>query len=176
MKTYLMYDGSKYKIGQSKDPIKRMSELKTANPDIRLIAFGNKITETELHKKYSHKRYKLEFFKLSNKDVSRIISLLGNEYNGIQSNPSYDLINFGKYNGLYVQDLKTKEHIKYMKWYIANSQNAHYLSLFKAQLIKSGCKSPIVNLKHKKAYLNKLNKKSNIEHSRLNSEYRKIIN
>ncbi len=76
IKTYLMFDGKYYKIGKSVSPMDRVRDLKVANPVIRLLAFGKGISEASLHKFYKDKRFKGEWFNLSEKEVHEIISLI----------------------------------------------------------------------------------------------------
>ena len=47
--TYIMFDGSYFKIGQSTQPEKRLKQIKTANPNVSLLCYGNKITEKYLY-------------------------------------------------------------------------------------------------------------------------------
>lgn len=63
---YLMDDNKYYKIGKAKSPLDRLSELTTANPDIKLIktikTIQMKELERFLHKKFKKHHYKLEWF------------------------------------------------------------------------------------------------------------------
>ena len=70
---YLMYDKSYYKIGKSVDPVKRCLNLRIANLNIKLLAYGNGTTEKELHKEYKAFRVGGEWFKLNEKQVQDII-------------------------------------------------------------------------------------------------------
>jgi len=47
--TYLMFDGTYYKIGKTVDVKKRYKSLRTGNPNIRLIAYTDQYDEKELH-------------------------------------------------------------------------------------------------------------------------------
>ena len=80
MKTYIAKSGRLYKIGKSKDPVKRINALKTGNPNIRLIAFGEGVSEKTLHFRFRRNRQSGEWFKFRHKDVEKIIGLLCNEY------------------------------------------------------------------------------------------------
>jgi len=77
MKTYLMYDGKYFKIGKSNNPEKRLSQIKTANPDCMILKTSNKNIEEYLHKKYIKHRYKGEWFWITK---SKIISELLSEF------------------------------------------------------------------------------------------------
>lgn len=78
---YLMYDGCNYKIGKSKDPEKRLRELATANPNIKLIAYSDSVVEKYIHKLFEHKRLfspsgkKSEWFDLNEDDLHSILRL-----------------------------------------------------------------------------------------------------
>ena len=65
-----------YKIGFSKDPDKRIKELKTGNPSKLSILYRFPTThkrkiETSLHNLYSHKRKDGEWFDLNSVDVDK---------------------------------------------------------------------------------------------------------
>lgn len=78
MYTYLMFDGRYYKIGQSKNPQKRLKTLRTANPSIGMICYGTGISENALHKKYAHLRVSGEWFDLKGA-ASRVAKHINNE-------------------------------------------------------------------------------------------------
>ena len=80
MKTYLAKSGKLFKIGKSKNPLLRIQSMKTANPDIRLIAYGSSVDEETLHFRYRNQRVKGEWLKIRSRDVQNIIRLLVNEY------------------------------------------------------------------------------------------------
>lgn len=67
--TYLITDGKFYKIGQSKNPKNRLSQLALSNPSLSLVCFGTGISEKSLHLKFKEKLIKKEWFELSKKDV-----------------------------------------------------------------------------------------------------------
>jgi hypothetical protein len=71
--TYLMFDGKLYKIGQTGDVKKRMQAMYTANPYIQLIGYSDKISEKELHNRFSNYRVKLEWFNLFDCQVDDIL-------------------------------------------------------------------------------------------------------
>lgn len=125
--TYLMRNGKYrlFKIGKSIDPHKRLKQLRTANPNIRLLAYGAGLKETELHLKYKDKRISHEWFRLNNKDIIDIIKLLKNEYFVIDSNVDKYLdyrIDFGKYKGIKIINMQTYSDIKYLKWFLKNAK------------------------------------------------------
>ena len=72
--TYLAYDGINYKIGTSVNSESRISNCKTANPNIELLAFGYGVSEKELHTQYDEKRVDREWFDLEDVDVNYIIT------------------------------------------------------------------------------------------------------
>ena len=141
--TYLMYNGKHYKIGRSINPEKRYLELKVASPELKIIAYGTGIDEKTLHEKCNNKKISGEWFKLKAKDVSKIIQLLNNEFNGfvktneiikaeqrINKNKDFHkklwdkyskyIINFGKYKDICIIDMTSIEQIKYIKWGLKN--------------------------------------------------------
>jgi len=73
---YLMVDSStKYvKIGNSINPHKRERTLQSEKPTIDILHIFNKNIESELHKKYSKKRIRGEWFKLTSNEVKQIIN------------------------------------------------------------------------------------------------------
>lgn len=62
-----------YKIGKSVDIESRFKALSSSNNEISILAFLDKNTETELHRKYEIKRRFGEWFKFSKKEVDDII-------------------------------------------------------------------------------------------------------
>lgn len=72
MYTYLMFDGKRFKIGKTNNIKKRLSILKTASPDIKVIDFCNTDIEKQLHLIFKHKRYKQEWFDLNYEDLKGI--------------------------------------------------------------------------------------------------------
>ena len=74
-KTYLMRDSNTglIKIGKAIDPKFRERTLQSEKPTISLFAVCDNLVEDELHKKYSDKRVRGEWFKLSEDEVSGII-------------------------------------------------------------------------------------------------------
>ena len=135
MQTYLMTDGWLFKIGKSTDPIKRLNSLRTANPRIELVCFGEGISESELHNIFKEKRIKREWFNLSEKDIRHAKSLIKNNLLSIKEisslkakgerNKSYSkyVINFGKYKGRTITTMKSEAERNYIEWYIADVFN-----------------------------------------------------
>jgi hypothetical protein len=68
-KTYLMYDGKNYKIGRSINPNKRLLELKTASPNIKLIKECEFIAEKFLHELFCSSNVGGEWFELGYNDL-----------------------------------------------------------------------------------------------------------
>jgi hypothetical protein len=74
MKTYLMFDGNLYKIGKSNNPEKRLKQLKTANPNIQLLAITEKITEDFLHNQFNEYRVTGEWFLFDEVNLKQVLS------------------------------------------------------------------------------------------------------
>lgn len=140
--TYLIHSNGIYKIGKSKDPKRRLQSLKTANPHVKLVAYGDGVKEKVLHNKYDNKRINGEWFRLNNKDVENIIRSLhsgkhvekdSNNYN----DKLYHRIRFGKYKGLHVCDFTEREHINYIKWYLrASSKKGKSKQIYQNKTVK----------------------------------------
>lgn len=134
MKTYLAFDNNLYKIGRSNNPEKRVSELKTANPSIRLIFYGNGDKEKILHQMFENCRVAREWFDLTDAQVREAKSLIGEDLNRFTNLKK--VVDFGKYRGLQVSELNKQSHIKYMQWFINNSDDkyGYWEKVFKFQL------------------------------------------
>jgi len=146
--TYLAYDGEFYKIGKSIDPIKRMRDLKVANPRITLVTFGSAIDEKDLHAYFHKCRVSGEWFDLNKAEVVKCIQLIET---GLQPNPDtqahyqnqsgdygklalrkrkqwesmqYEryVIDFGKHTGRPLIEMTSTEDISYVTWFV----NAYY--------------------------------------------------
>lgn len=128
MYTYLAYDGRYYKIGESKDPEKRIKSMQTANPSLRLLNFSDKVTEKQLHKLFFSKRYKREFFSLDKNEVEKIHRLMKGTI-GVSdkwylkkwsksNKPRHGdhVLKFGKYKGKKIREVPTS----YLKYILAN--------------------------------------------------------
>lgn len=68
-KTYLMYDGKNYKIGRSVNPAKRLLELKTASPNIKLIKETEFVAEKYFHELFYSSNIGGEWFNLGYNDL-----------------------------------------------------------------------------------------------------------
>ena len=67
IKTYIIKDNTNntYKIGRSKDPLKREKTLQSEKPNLKLIKIFENNIEKELHELYKDCRLRGEWFKLS---------------------------------------------------------------------------------------------------------------
>lgn len=74
--TYLITDGNLYKIGKSIDPEKRFKQLKTANPYIEMVCYGNGVSEAYLHSLFFQKRKSGEWFDLSDENLQKCVRLI----------------------------------------------------------------------------------------------------
>ena len=117
-----------YKIGKSKDPKKRLRTFKTAAPDVKLIAYGNGVSESFLHSKYKNRRKMGEWFMLSPKEVESIIRSLKNEYSPEPDSKKYQqklnyVIRFGKHKGKKMSMMTSYEELSYIKWFLRESES-----------------------------------------------------
>jgi len=87
--TYLMESNGKYKIGKSKNPIKRLKTLGTGNPDIKLIGVCN-IPEKTLQYKYRDYRFKGEWFKFDDKIKREVFNLFKGDVIEIPTHDNID--------------------------------------------------------------------------------------
>lgn len=75
--TYIMGDNSGYvKIGRSKDPEKRLKQLSTANPTIKLLFEHQGDIENRLHKLYSFQNLPTmgkEWFDLTQEQIEKLV-------------------------------------------------------------------------------------------------------
>lgn len=139
---YLISDGRQFKIGKSVKPEERLKALKTANPRCRLICYGDSVTESYLHKYFSHRRVSGEWFNLTKHDVKVAKRLINGNRNTrhagfvsptVRRTPSVHEINnqlyrgfiipFGKYKGLRIEEMTSTEQLKYCKWYLETTSN-----------------------------------------------------
>jgi len=74
--TYIITDGVNFKLGKSLDPEKRLSQLRTANLNCKLIAYGIGISEKDLHTYFFNSKIKLEWFKLTKAQVFKAVDLI----------------------------------------------------------------------------------------------------
>lgn len=78
-KTYLMTDQNTgyTKIGKAADCIARERTLQSEKPTISLLAVCDNQVESELHRKYKHKRLRGEWFDLTKSEIREIIAEYG---------------------------------------------------------------------------------------------------
>jgi hypothetical protein len=76
VKCYLIHDGRHYKIGKSKDPEKRLKEIKTANHKAKLVCYSELMPEKFFHEVYAHRRTGGEWFNLIDREVEVIIKMM----------------------------------------------------------------------------------------------------
>jgi len=137
--TYLMFDGNLYKIGKSKNPENRLKQIKTGNPNCKLICYGYGATEELLHKRFCKKRIKLEWFNLNENDVSSCVELikgtkkykrwyveeiLEGKHSSYNKNIKY-VITFGKFKGRKITSMIEFAEINYCKW-ICEQEEENY--------------------------------------------------
>ena len=82
IKTYIMIDHNTgyYKIGKSKKPRFREKTLQSEKPTIEMLFVINKNIEKELHRRYSDKRVRGEWFRLEYKDVEYLRKKYSDKY------------------------------------------------------------------------------------------------
>lgn len=129
----MLYDGVRYKIGKTINVEQRVRSLKTANPNIILIAYGEGNNESFLHDKYALYRYVREWFNLERKHVQEIIVFFKTEQ--VVFRDVKTIITFGKYKGLQLSELLYEYHVKYMKWYLKQEDiSIFWKELFEKQI------------------------------------------
>lgn len=69
-----------YKIGKSKKPRFREKTLQSEKPTIEMLFVINKNIEKELHRRYSDKRVRGEWFRLEDKDVEYLRKKYSEKY------------------------------------------------------------------------------------------------
>ena len=72
--TYIIESQGYYKIGKSIDMEQRLGDYNTHNPVYKLICVIKGDYEDELHEKYDNKRFKLEWFSLTEDEVNQILN------------------------------------------------------------------------------------------------------
>lgn len=82
IKTYIMIDHNTgyYKIGKSKKPRFLEKTLQSEKPTIEMLFVINKNIEKELHRRYSDKRVRGEWFRLEDKDVEYLRKKYSEKY------------------------------------------------------------------------------------------------
>lgn len=147
--TYLVWDKQLYKIGESDNPEKRLKELKTANPKVELICYGDGFTEKELHDSFLHKKVSGEWFKLNNRDITLIKKLLTNKYINDNEYKTFENIqfyaeriksvhnfrlSFGKNKGKKLADFTTDKDRDYLTWVLLKTdgreQTKKYIRMY----------------------------------------------
>lgn len=126
---YLLESEGLYKIGKSKNPQNRVKQIRTGNPNVKLVDFSDKVTEKELHALYKNHRIKGEWFRLDEKQVNSILKLYSNgkQYNfdarlkqvrhhekTIKYYNEY-VFTFGKYKGIALRDLEDRGYLRWLK-------------------------------------------------------------
>ena len=81
---YLMRDDSGlFKIGATSNLTKRLEQLKSANPSLQLLLFGERlepmVLERQLHEHFADKRVHGEWFKLEETDIALLGGILRDE-------------------------------------------------------------------------------------------------
>jgi len=74
--TYLMTDGQYYKIGKSIDPVKRVKQLKTANINIELVCYGNKIPSKDMSTLMHHYKVTNGWFELEGEILDKCVEYI----------------------------------------------------------------------------------------------------
>lgn len=153
--TYLVYDGQYYKIGESVDPNKRLVGLRTANPSVSLVCYGDQVSEKKMHSIFSKKRVAGEWFNLNQQDVVKAIELIGG-YFGREH-----IIPFGKYKGYVASAMTEPNQVRYMEWFVGkckDKKNWTYKA-FCSQLDKVRQKEKAERLRKEKTFRDELNEK-----------------
>ena len=120
MYTYIMTDGVCYKIGQSYDPYSRLKNIKTGNIRIKMVHYGDNISEKSLHKLFQHKHVELEWYDLDENDVSSIKNMLCvYDHNGTVYH-KYRFL-FGRYKGCRLIDMVSDEQLQYCEWLVSHN-------------------------------------------------------
>lgn len=132
--TYLISDGTYFKIGKSINPEKRYKQIKTSNAKVRLMCYGNGVTEKYMHDRFYRSRVNGEWFKLNDEQLRNAIRLIKHGENKsflnfdstvqkmIEGSLKSDklsekyVIDFGKYKGTPIKDMTNEEQFKYCKW------------------------------------------------------------
>jgi hypothetical protein len=72
MYTYIIKTVDLYKIGRAVDPHKRIQSFECGNPYIEIVKIMKGNHESYLHRKFSDKRVKGEWFRLTDEDIATI--------------------------------------------------------------------------------------------------------
>lgn len=135
--TYLMFDGLYYKIGKSLNPKKRLKEMATANPNCRLLCYGDCFSESAMHRIFATFRHKGEWFNLRHKEAELAkrmilnqmvkgdllrVAQLKEQSNAIKRKKQKDYqeksyaMPFGKYKDCVISKMTSFEELKYLIW------------------------------------------------------------
>ena len=128
--TYLATDGlRRYKIGKSNNPEQRIRTMRTANPSIKLVCYGEGVTEKYLHGVYALNKIKGEWFTISDALVNTIKGLINGDSPDVREQALRKrktmfvtecekyTIPFGKYKGRKLTSMTAPEEKGYVKWY-----------------------------------------------------------
>lgn len=126
--TYLISDGRYYKIGESLNPFRRLKQLRTANPFVKLIGYTKKYSESRLHQKFNKWKIKGEWFDLPQYEVDSLLEEIHKPKYEKQRKVKHDkeidfinyLIQFGKYRGRLMYTMTEKHELAYMRKQIKN--------------------------------------------------------
>lgn len=119
IKTYLLTDGKRYKIGCTKNIKNRLSSLRTANIDIELVCYGDNVSEKMMHGLFKEKRVDREWFELNEKDVNDVRSLMNGSttlVEHLKNSYKHYKIPFGKHRHKFIHELMNAEDISYLEW------------------------------------------------------------
>ncbi len=123
-----MSDGKKCKIGKSSNPVKRLRNLKTANPDIRLVSYIDGDYEKDFHNRYSSYLYDGEWF-VFNKDKYKSVLLEFKSDDLVVKDRLNWLIPIGKYTGRRIGSMLDKQELDYLRWVKDNSFNKEFKNM-----------------------------------------------
>lgn len=118
---YLMTDGRYYKIGSSMNPFRRLKQLKTASPKIKLLGYYKKKTEEQLHKKFKKWKVAGEWFNLPKYEVDMLLCDMHTPKKAKSLNEikqiSLDeyLIPYGEYKGRKLITMESVDEIRYIR-------------------------------------------------------------
>jgi len=135
--TYLLFDGSYYKIGQSINVKKRFLGIRTGNPNVKIICFGRGKTEKNLHEEYDIYRIRGEWFDFTPEQVIKIIKqITGKEmtideakdssFISLNKNNSRCILHFGKYKDEDIYQMKEENELNYLRWLIKQEWLSEY--------------------------------------------------
>lgn len=138
--TYLMFADGRYKIGTSKDVHKRKKSIKTASPNVEIIAFTNKYSEKVLHSLFKPYRQRGEWFDLSGFGLNNLRLIFDDNKNDgfenvirlhlallpkpfVESDQSIKherylsfIMPFGKYKNIKLCELRNADAVGYLEW------------------------------------------------------------